>query len=324
MAGSTASRSVLAVAEPRSSKSSILLQTPKTPGVAISGVFSLNWRCFHFAVCRFRILLAGIALSLIPALVWGQECPSLPVHERVRLSAVHDGDTLRLTDGRRVRLVAVNAPELAIDGKAEQPFARASREAVEAFFADTNLVHLSFESRRTDRYGRVLAHVILPSGRNLESYLVRQGLALPLAVPPDLTLAQCLNDMAERARAEGRGLWSASYWQPLPARRLDKVSPEFRVVCGTVSKIDRQAGLWIETEGDLVIRIDRDDFPFFRHGDFDPDQAESWLGRRLQVSGWLRDRGDNERLMARGFKRWVLQARSPFALRWLPLSDRCD
>src|SRR5690606_25342240 len=102
-----------------------------------------------------RILLAGIILSLVPAVIWsfpafGEACPEITAHERVRLSAVHDGDTLRLTDGRRVRLLAINAPELATDGKAEQPLARASRQAVEAFFADTGIVHLSFESRRTD------------------------------------------------------------------------------------------------------------------------------------------------------------------------------
>src|SRR5690606_38510349 len=143
--------------------------------------------------------LIGVSLSVVPESVWGEECRPLTVHERVRLSAVHDGDTLRLTDGRRVRLLTINAPELAIDGKDEQPLARASRDAAEAFFADTDTVYLSFESRRTDRYGRILAHVTHPSGRNLESFLVSQGLALLHPVPPDMNLASCLQTLADDA-----------------------------------------------------------------------------------------------------------------------------
>jgi endonuclease YncB( thermonuclease family) len=117
------------------------------------------------------VFLFGLAVFALSNKAWGMECPTLPIHERVQVSSVYDGDTLRLQDGRRVRLIAVNAPELARDGKSDQPLARASRAAVEAFIADTEFVHLSFESRRADRYGRVLAHVTLPSGRNLESHL---------------------------------------------------------------------------------------------------------------------------------------------------------
>lgn len=199
--------------------------------------------------------------------------------------------------------------------------ARPSREAVKAFFANTKTLHLSFESRRTDRYGRVLAHVTHPSGRNLESYLVRQGLAVPLAVPPDLAFASCLRDLAERARREGKGLWSTRYWQTLPATQLDQLEPGFRVLCGRVSNVDRQKDLWVELEGGVVIRIARDDFRYFEDSDFALGGAESWRGRSLRLSGWLRDRSDNERLMQRGF---LVQVRTPFALDWMDSStQRC-
>ncbi|MEX1032975.1 MAG: thermonuclease family protein [Cellvibrionaceae bacterium] len=220
-----------------------------------------------------------------------------------------------------MRLPSINAPELAIDGRGKQPLARASRAAAQAFFADTDIVHLSFESRRTDRYGRLLAHVIHPSGRNLESYLVGQGLALPLAVPPDLAFAECLSEMAEQARREARGIWAASYWQPLPATRLDGVEAEFRVMCGRVSKVDRQQDIWVELEGDLVIRIARGDLRHFQQSDFALGTSDQWLGRTLQIAGWLQDRRDNEQLMRRGFKPWMMQARTPHALNWITSAD---
>ncbi|WP_460238583.1 thermonuclease family protein [Aurantivibrio plasticivorans] len=247
---------------------------------------------------------------------WGMDCPELPIHERTQVSSVHDGDTLRLTDGRRVRLIAINAPELARDGNAEQPLARASREAVEAFLAETQFVHLSFESRRADRYGRVLAHVTLPSGRNLESHLISQGLAFPLAVPPDLAFSDCLMAQAKQAQKAGLGLWNDPYWQAVAAHQLNDLEPAFRRVCGVVQKVDQSGDLFIELEGDLVLRVAHRDMRYFEHSEFDIERLRSAVGMHITVSGWLIDRSDNEMVKARGYKPWLMQVRTPYALDW--------
>src|SRR5690606_5958204 len=110
-------------------------------------------------------LITGVFFIWLAVWVEAEECLAPVVHERAQVAQVVDGDTLRLRDGRTVRLLAINAPELANDGNPEQPLARASREAVVAFIAGTEFVQLSFESRRADRYGRILAHVTHPSGR---------------------------------------------------------------------------------------------------------------------------------------------------------------
>lgn len=115
-------------------------------------------------------------------------------------------------------------------------------------------------------------------------------------------------------------MWQTSYWQPLPATRLDDIEPEFRVLCGRVSKIDQQADIWVELDGGLAIKIARDDFPYFQQSDFALKDLDQWLGRSLRVSGWLQDRNDNEQLMRRGFKPWLVQARTPFALEWMDSS----
>lgn len=223
-----------------------------------------------------------------------------------------------------MRLLTINAPELANEGKDEQPLARASQEAVEAFFADTDAVYLSFESRRTDRYGRILAHVTHPSGRNLESFLVSRGLALPYPVPPDLHLASCLQALAKDARLAGRGLWQDDYWQALPSTRLQGTAEEFRLVCGRVNEVSHANGLWVELDGELVIRIDERDFPYFANSGFDIQQAETWIGRHIEAAGWLRNRSHNKALMRRGFKPWVLQVRSPFVLNWMDTGHKCN
>ncbi len=245
-------------------------------------------------------------------------CPTLPIHETVRVERVVDGDTLRLEDGRRVRLLSVNAPELARDDKPAQPFARASRQAVEAFLADAEFVHLSFESRRTDRYGRTLAHIIHPSGQNLESQLVRGGYAFPLAVSPDLQLAACLHSFAQKARREQLGVWQTSYGIPMPATAIEASDGEFRSLCGRIDKIDdanANRDLWLELEGDLVLRIQARDRSTFADYNF-----SRLVGKTVLVWGWLDDRRERKALMARGYKPWSLKLSSPYMLEELEQS----
>jgi micrococcal nuclease len=84
---------------------------------------------------------------------------------------VADGDTitvLRDTTQIRVRLHGIDAPERG------QPFGTRARQFTsEAAFGKV----VRIEPTDRDRYGRIVAEVILPDGRNLNRELVRAGLA---------------------------------------------------------------------------------------------------------------------------------------------------
>lgn len=83
---------------------------------------------------------------------------------------VIDGDTLRLPDGRRVRLLSVDTPELG------RPCADAARDFARAFVAGGEL-RLVPEQPRRDGYGRLLADVEV-GGRSLSRALLAAGLAV--------------------------------------------------------------------------------------------------------------------------------------------------
>lgn len=255
--------------------------------------------------------------------LYAVECPALPIHQTVTVTQVIDGDTLRLADGRRLRLPTINTPELAREGNPEQALALAAQLAVQSFLEDGNpQVGISFGTRRQDRYGRLLAHVIHPSKGNLEAFLVAKGLAFPIPVPPDMTQATCLQDLAEQARREGLGIWANDYWQALDVDELENEQPAFRRVCGQINKVDAASGLWLETQGDLVFRITEQDSIYFNNSNFEISDAKSWPGKYLEAWGWLRDRRDQNDLIARGFKPWVLQVRTPYVLRWVQSCDQ--
>jgi endonuclease YncB( thermonuclease family) len=70
-----------------------------------------------------RASLAGaLLLCAIPSLA-APLCPADHIDEQVRVASMPDGDTLRLSDGRRVRLIGINTPEVAHDGRPAEPLA---------------------------------------------------------------------------------------------------------------------------------------------------------------------------------------------------------
>ena len=126
---------------------------------------------------------------------------------------MRDGDTILLSDGSRVRLVQVDAPELGIecwgDEAADALGRLAPRRSVLRLERDPGLDD-------KDRYGRLLRYVHA-NGRNVTLELVRQGAAAPYFYRGERGVyAQRLLAAARDARAARRGLWGAC-----PSARLE-------------------------------------------------------------------------------------------------------
>lgn len=123
----------------------------------------------------------------------------LPPSFQARVTSITDGDTLTVLFNRqqiRIRLYGIDCPEPG------QPFhARATQRT--AALAHGQLVTVKPESR--DRYGRLVAWVVLPDGRSLNETLVAEGLAWHFRryAPRDTRLAR----LEQSARDARRGLW---------------------------------------------------------------------------------------------------------------------
>lgn len=113
----------------------------------------------------------------------------------------HDGDTLRLDTGQRVRLWGIDAPEL------KQPYGVASRDYLRVVVGQV----VTLEPHGEDKYGRLLAVVRLGK-RCLNEELLAAGLAWWYRkYTPDERRYQALEAEARRRRV---GLWAASGWMP--------------------------------------------------------------------------------------------------------------
>ena len=123
---------------------------------------------------------------------------------------VIDGDTVRLADGRLVRYIGVDTPEVRRKIgerwiRNPEPLAEAAMEANRRM-VEGRRVRLEYDVQAHDRYGRVLAYVYIGE-RMVNEELLREGFAQPLTIPPDVKYADRFRAVAAEARRAGRGLW---------------------------------------------------------------------------------------------------------------------
>ncbi len=140
--------------------------------------------------------------------------------EHAVVASITDGDTLRLRDGRRVRLVQIDAPEL---GSGEC-YSRAARTGLLRLVPVGAAVVLEADPAldSIDRYGRLLRYVRRGT-TNVNLELVRRGEAAPYFYGGDRgRYAPALLRAATAAKAAPRGLWKACPGTVLaPTRAVD-------------------------------------------------------------------------------------------------------
>lgn len=236
-------------------------------------------------------------------------CPapdSLPVFAVQR---VVDGDTLRLSDGRSVRMIGLNAPETGKKGRSAEPFADAARRRLQSLVDENDgRVSLQVGQEPKDHYGRTLANVYGRQGENLEAQLLAEGLAYQVVIAPNVALLDCLQRAERSARQAGLGVWRTS-----PAQPVGKInSGGFALISGQVSDVQRNAGgVWIELQGSLVLRI----APKLV-SQFDVSRLERLKGRSIEARGWVIDRSRRGGLKS-GQARWMLPITHPAMLSFL-------
>ena len=102
---------------------------------------------------------------------------------------VVDGDTIELADGRLLRYIGIDAPELRRrEGMhwvmKPDPFGREAAEANKRL-VEGKRVRLEYDVQTHDRYGRLLAYVYVDD-RMVNAALLEDGYARLLTIPPDV------------------------------------------------------------------------------------------------------------------------------------------
>jgi endonuclease YncB( thermonuclease family) len=238
-------------------------------------------------LCRAALALCTVSLSLLAAnAAVAAACNTTPQGEG-RVSEIIDARTLRLDDGREVRLAGIEPVAVAAD--------RVQGTSALAALAFGHEVMLYGPDDAPDRYGRQSAFVFVDRDEmSIQETLLSRGQAL---FSGTFAVRGCSTDLAAAettARRAGRGIWSGSAViknAESPGDILTRVG-RFTVVEGKVLSV-RQAGAttyvnfgrrWTQ---DFAVTISRQTQAAFEAAGVPPNFFQN---KRIRVRGWVEKR----------------------------------
>lgn len=202
--------------------------------------------------------------------------------ESAEIRHVIDGDTVVLANGQHLRLIGINAPELGKDGAPDQPLAREARARL-ASLVEKRHVTLGYEREREDHYGRLLAHVVLPDGRDVEEILLREGFAWAVAVTPNVNKLPALMTAENDARRSRRGVWAEPAYAPTPVERLTPQDTGFHFIEGTIRRrAQRHNVIYLDFTPSAALLIPVKDWEKYFQSN-----PSALVGHRVVARGWL-------------------------------------
>jgi endonuclease YncB( thermonuclease family) len=228
---------------------------------------------------RTTLYLIACVVLVQQAIAADAPCGGTPAGNGV-VASVTDGRTLKLADGREVRLASLDAPS---DGNALRNLTL--RQA------------LRLERVADDRYGRLVAYAYREGDEKpLQFTLLEAGQARVSARVGSKTCADALLAAEREARSAKRGLWADPNFAPLAAENLAGLGAargHFALVEGQVLSV-RESGATIYVNfgrrwtRDFTVTILKRQKRSFAAAGIDVDRLQ---GQRIRVRGMIEQRG---------------------------------
>jgi len=263
---------------------------------------------YRFAIFSSRLFLAGALLLLSPVNPDGSgataqnrqplfrhggpsNCQLQPGGESAVL-AIAGPQTLRLADGRFVRLSEILVPAAAsADFDPSQAAAAYLRQAATGHKAE-----VKFDGTQRDRYGVYAGHIYVAGepGVWLQEGLISAGLAIVYPQSDNHACSRELLAFEADARENKRGHWGLAYFKVLQARdprSILNLVQTYQIVEGTVSSAT-------ESGGRLTLQFERQNKfgfaaiiePAARKRFAGKRTPASWAGLSLRIRGWVEKR----------------------------------
>ncbi len=236
-----------------------------------------NWTFFAF-----------IAVAFFTTPIYADNCAVSQFHETVQVARVFDGDTIKLVDGRKLRLIGINTPERGRNGKQNEPFYQAAKNQLQKIINKShNQIKIVFGESKRDRYKRFLAHIFTINNENITATLIKNGMGFTIAIPPNVKLLTCYQNAERVAQKQKRGIWNHKYSHAINVDSLNKSARGFFRISGTVTRIgESRSSFWLNlntnSESKFALRILKKDLPYFTKY-----QPKDLINHPLIARGWI-------------------------------------
>lgn len=250
----------------------------------------------------WQVCLLGLLPVIVPAAVYewvdqnGRSHYSDRQHEHARqlkidpgimyyrVERVVDGDTIFLSDGRRIRLLGINTPEVSGRNKSAEAGGDRAKEWLQQA-VDGKKVSLQFDVEKADKYQRTLAYVFTDSKRHINLELVERGLATVNIYPPNFKYLEALVKAQTIAESQKLGIWAEAAYAPVEFATINEVNYKgWKRLTGRVVALKQSEKYsYLQFSANFSLKIDNQWLSLF------PD-LKTYTGKQLEVRGWLNKR----------------------------------
>lgn len=257
--------------------------------------------------CTYVVVLVLMAVSVPTNSASAQPVSAPPTQSctldlgpRVTVTGIKNSETLELSDGRSVRLIGALGPRPPLNTASEKnwPAETQATAALEKLVLGRD-VRLGFGPVKTDRYGRLLAHVFgWQHGRRywVQGELLAHGHARAYALRDHSTCLRELLAHERLAKTPARGLWLRRAYRelrPAPPRwLLANRRHQFALITGIVRNVAIVRSAVYLNFGEQW----RTDFTAsttrraLRESGLSVAQMTALKGKRVRVRGWIERR----------------------------------
>ena len=222
-----------------------------------------------------------------------------PGYAYLKVEKVFDGDTVRLEDGRKVRLLGINTPEVRHRNQGDEAGGATAKRWLSDKLVNQK-VRLVGDIEQTDKYHRTLAHLFTESNEHINLQLVEKGLAAVNIYPPNLLYVDQLVVAGQRAETAKLGIWRQTEYAVIPVQQLEGNGHSgWLRLRGKVSAIrSSRKYVYLAFSEDFQAKIEKKWLSLF------PD-INAYRGQTLEVRGWLNKNRDG----------WAMLIRHPSAIK---------
>lgn len=223
---------------------------------------------------------------LYSPLSYSEDCLSDRIDQYAVVSQVYDGDTVKLKNGKKIRLIGVNTPEMNYKTGEPEPFAKQAKEYLKKQVLRKE-IGLRYGSEKKDRHGRYLAHIFLNDELNLQQALLTKGFAVNIGFPPNLWQQECYADAEKSAQQSLKGIWKNHKKNIVLASRIKSSQTGFQFIKGRISDIkqDKKA-FWLNLSTNVnkpvTLRIYKENLSYFKNVDI-----KKLKGKSIIAKGWI-------------------------------------
>ncbi len=185
--------------------------------------------------------------------------------------------------------MGIDTPEIDYDTGQSEHMALEAKQFLIDLLRNINHIGMVYDEETRDQYGRTLAHLFLPDGRNIQEEILKTGLAVPFSAPPNLRFSACYYEAVAMAQDESLGLWALAEFQPIAAAGFREVRAAYRRITGQVERLyDSKQSLTLVLDNRVYVTVGRETLKFLNKTDIN-----RLLHNQIQVHGFVYMRGRN-------------------------------